>query len=739
MTLPAAEPIPAAPGDEASNGEVSPAQMQALARINALASRLERDAIRLVGQRQTIEERWLEDLRNYNGHYDDKTIQRIRSNEGSEVFVNITRPKSHTAESRLSDMLFPTDDKNWAISPTPVPTLQADLDNHDVLNGPDGQPIKLQDGQSATMADAVRVKMADAKRRSALMSDEIEDQLDEADYQIKARQVIHDGVVVGTGILKGPIVVGRVRQRWKKLEPKGLAEHVKSIWNRVRGAEAVYVLDTVVDNRPAVERVDPWNFFPDMAAAELKDCRFIFERRYLNVRDILRMREDPYYIRANLDRVLAMNPRQTHLSRHPTNEKRESAYNSDGETVQQVENEQYEVWEYHGPITPEDLSACGCSETDDDGGRAKELSGCVVFCGGIVMKAYVNPLETGEHPYSVFNYERDESCVFGYGVPFRARNGQRVLNAAWRALMDNTALSNGPQIIVNKSLVAPETGDYRLTPRKTWVLTDRNRNVNECFGLFDIPNHQAELQAIIELALRFVDQETNLPLITQGEAGPQVTKTAAGMTLLMNSANAITRATVKNWDDGITTPLIKRFYDWNMQNSPRADIKGDFEVDARGSSVLLSKEVQAQNLMSLAAQFAPSPIFGPMTKAAELYRKTVQAMHIAADDIVKTDQDIQADQQRQQQAAQGQSQDPRVAVEQMRQQGQAQMSALQHQQRMDEMRQEERLELIRMAHERNMSMDELRGQLAQTQLEIHGKRQEIADETRVKVALGSGI
>lgn len=689
--------------------------------LDVLAQKHATEVSRLVGQRQSIEDRWLEDLRNYNGVYDEKTLSRIRANEGSELFVNITRSKSRVAESRLSDMLFPTDDTNWALKPTPVPDITMSMG--------DQRPMP---GKEETFADLAQKIMAEAKKRGQAMTLEIEDQLTEASYSMKCREVIHDAVVVGTGVIKGPIVFGRTRKAWKREQgPNGQSAHV---------------LKVQTDKRPGVHRVDPWNFFPEMSVAQMKQCSKVYERIYQTTQDMLKLAKDPFYIRENVLRAIKAGPKQSQVTRNPINEKRDTGYNNDGDTAQQEDGTQYEVWEFHGPISLSDLKACGCSEITEDDDPTNEVMGCVVFCNGIVIKAYLNPLETGELPYSVFCYERDESCIFGYGVPYRLRNAQRVVNAAWRTLMDNTGLSSGPQVVINRALVQPSDGDYRLKPRKVWELTDRTHKVHDVMATFDIPSHQPELKAIIEMAMSFADTESGIPLIAQGDQAPAMTKTFQGMALLMNSANLVTRSTVKNFDDGVTSEVIGRFYDWNMQNNPKEEIKGDYEVDARGSSVLLTKEIQAQNLMALATGFATHPIFGPMTKAPVLYRRLVQSMQVSEADIVLTDQEMQA----QAEANQGGGAPPEIQVEQMRQSFEIkqaenkykqaqQLEVIRHQNRMQEYKLDQQMEMLRMVRDEKMSVEQMKARMQEVGMKIQGDRQKIADETRVKLEFGSGI
>jgi hypothetical protein len=42
----------------------------------------------------------------------------------------------------------------------------------------------------------------------------------------------------------------------------------------------------------------------------------------------------------------------------------------------------------------------------------------------------------------MFRWERVDLSPFGVGVPYLMRYAQRTLNAAWRAMLDNMALSS---------------------------------------------------------------------------------------------------------------------------------------------------------------------------------------------------------------------------------------------------------------------------------------------------------
>ena len=186
----------------------------------------------------------------------------------------------------------------------------------------------------------------------------------------------------------------------------------------------------------------------------------------------------------------------------------------------------------------------------------------------------------------------------------------------------------------------------------------------------------------------------------------------------------------------MTTPNIRRIYSWNMQFAKDESVKGDYNVDARGSSVLLVREVQSQNLMALALQFGGHPIFGPMTKHADLYRKLVQANMIKADEVVKTDDEIRAEQQQAQQQPAAQSPDAiraSVAAGKMNADQQMLEMKLAHEKDMAQIKKE--IEMLKTAAQMNINLDQTDAQAQK----IRSDERLAAAEFGMKTRMGSGI
>ena len=70
-------------------------ELEIAERLHTFAARLNRLASEQVAKRNQIEQRWLEDIRQYHGEYDVQEQALLSKQKGSEVFVNITRNKTN--------------------------------------------------------------------------------------------------------------------------------------------------------------------------------------------------------------------------------------------------------------------------------------------------------------------------------------------------------------------------------------------------------------------------------------------------------------------------------------------------------------------------------------------------------------------------------------------------------------------------------------------------------------------
>ena len=692
-----------------------------------------------------VDKRWLEDEDQYNAkdNIAKQASQMMTSVEQgypvttqgskphrSTVYIGLTRQKTNAAEARLADILLPTDDRNWGIQPTPKPDVMgASRDNRMAADRDTGQPMLNPETQEPlSMKDIARAAMQVAREKAKAMQTEMDDQLVECDYNSEVRKMLHNAARLGTGVLKGPVVTSRTRKAWQP-------------YKDMQGNQ-IHQIEIVQEMSPASFSVDPRNCWPDPGCGDnVHAGKGLYERERITVRQVRDLAKQPGFMKDQLRKVLEEGPKKSATFQELKDEDQRD-----------LARDTYEMWTYWGEVDYEDLEAAGVNVGDKD--ELRTMSACVVMINSTIVKAYVNPLDGGDIPYDFFVWEKVSDSVWGYGIPYLMRAQQRVLNAAWRQMMDNAGVSSGPQIIVKAGSIQPADKQWQLSARKIWWATDDVDDVRKAFTAVEFNSYQGELANIIKMAMELADQETGVPMITQGEKGA-APDTVGGMQLLMNSANVVLRRIVKQFDDMVTKPHIRRYYDYNMLYNENEEIKGDFTIDARGSSALLVRDIQNQAFLNLLAAGA-NPIYGVYLDTQKLFEKALQAQHIDPAEVFKSEEEIEKIKEQQQQP-QAQQADPRIEAAKIRAetdiakvqaQNEGDMAELQtreklaqlsYQQRMEELAMQREIEMLKMANVQNLTLEQIKAKLADTAMRERGKKEIYAAEQNLKMTTGSGI
>ncbi len=101
--------------------------------LEVFGQRLKNDLQTQLNERRPIEQRWVKNMRQYKSMYEDAKKKAAEKDDKSTVFVGYTRSKTDSWVAQMTDMLFPADDKNYGISPTPVPDLEKHLNKTRIL------------------------------------------------------------------------------------------------------------------------------------------------------------------------------------------------------------------------------------------------------------------------------------------------------------------------------------------------------------------------------------------------------------------------------------------------------------------------------------------------------------------------------------------------------------------------------------------------------------------------------
>jgi len=540
---------------------------------------------------------------------------------------NKTRSKTRIASARIGDMLFPTNSPNWGLRPTPdpevsIPALQAE---YEAMMAKIPPP---QEGQPAPEPPPIDEQLLASKvavRACRKMSRKIKDTLSESQYAKIGRAVINDGCKLGTGIIKGPYVRNRIKRKYDTVETEGTS---------------VEVLSATVEKQPAVARVSPWMFFPQRARC-IEECEHAFELHLFTKTQLQKMVMTHGFDRKVTADLIKAGPTRGTVDGMLA---QRAAITGDGGQATHYE-QCWATWEYHGPIGIEVLQASGLMPEGEEN-PLLSFYGEVWFINGEVVRINLSPLEAdSELPYQVWCYEEDETSVFGFGVPFIMRDDQVVIDMMWDAMTHNAAVSAGPQIAILKGVVTPADGSFHIRGPKLWYVNDEDMHIQNAIQTMVIPSTVNTNMPLYQQAKQNADENTNLPMLAGGGEAQQVGQQMDGKAAVMNQQNIVQRAAAHSWDDNITGRLLPRLYDWFMQHDDDPAIKGDFEVEVRGASYLLVKEVQAQHAQMLIQMAAQDPTMAGMLQMEELYRVYLGFMDIPTAQLIKSSEEIERDQQ----------------------------------------------------------------------------------------------
>lgn len=563
----------------------------------------------------------------------------------SSAFIRLTSRYVDAGTAKIADILLAVDDKSFAITPMPIPSLTKLADSkaliinddgtikmRDIKDGeavapspllaPAGTPYALPPVSTApvstatsqnqppspsspdgsgpnlapppnsmpptspqqtpmTLGDWANEQLDDMADSASRAETRIYEWLLDCNYPKEARMMLHDAARLGTGIIKGPVPGYKTEMVYKAEDDKGGKLTIKR------------------SITPIAKRINPWDFFPDGSCGEdIHSGNGVFERDYMTIKQIQELKSQSGYLASQIDKVLAEGPKKIY---------------SDGKKPDEVTGkEKYEIWYCYCTLTKDDMVATNAIGLDGLPKNQEQIYAIVTLVNSIVIKADINPLDSGKYPYHIMPWSRRAGSWAGCGIAEQIEMPQRMANAANRSMLNNAGRAAGSQIILNRGAVIPGDGNYVLTPDKIWYLNSESGidDVRKAFAAVEFPNQQAMLMNIIEFAFKLAEEACNIPLITQGISSTQTPDTFGATNIQNENANILLRSIGYIHDDYINNPLITAFYEWLLldEDIPN-DEKQQFKVHAHGSSALVERAIQLQTIQQI-GEMVLNPAFG---------------------------------------------------------------------------------------------------------------------------------
>jgi len=542
----------------------------------------------------------------------------------STAFVRLTARYVDMGSAKIAEITDSIDDKIFSIKPTPVPTLTGAVDDktpltedgtgkqvfRPVLEGETPtQPVPAHGMVPATVGDHAKAIMDQAGLCAEKAETRIFDWMVEAAYPAQKRKLIFEAARLGAGVLKTPYpdfktAVKRVN---KKLQ-----------WDK-----------KLV---PGMRSISLWNFYPAPGCGEdihdgdyTFECDKITEKKLNALKDQKLANGTPIYIASQIDKVIAEGP--------------DKCITKDGGR-KKTHKKQFVIWYYTGKLGRKEMKALNAVGVDELPDELVEVNAIVTMVNDSPIRATLNPLESGGFPYRVLNWSRRDGSWAGVGVGEQLFMPQSGVNAATRALLNHSGLASGLQILMDRAQIKPADGDWVLTPNKIWELlagatTDDMRKI---FQVFEFPNIIPQLMQVIDYHFKLAEEATNIPLVTQGQAGDNAPETFGQANLQNNNAHTLLRAVANSLADDVEEPAIRDLYEWLLlDDDVPEEEKGDFQINAKGSVVLVEQAIQEQVFAQM-LPLAKDPAYGWNPK--KIASRFLKAKRIDPGDVEYTDAEL---------------------------------------------------------------------------------------------------
>jgi hypothetical protein len=669
------------------------------------------------------------------------TTNNKQPNDGtrSNAFVRLTSRYVDAGAAKLGEILLPIDDKAFSFGPTPVPDLIKAKEDTTQVQLPDGTPA-MRDARPEEMAamqpegaapgaqpgapvpgvpltvkdlaeEAVKIATTKAEKAEK----RVYDWMVESRYPMQMRKVIFDAARIGVGVVKGPYPDEKRTQAIMRV-PGGVELQIKKVI------------------RPCIKWVSPWNIYPDPACGEdIQDGDGVFEKDSISERQLRKLKALPGYIARAIDQVIAEGPEKCNVDGSDTSDRKNK--------------HQYTIWYYHGTLKREDMEALQAEGMQTTKPDQTEIYALVTMVNDTPIRASVNVLDSGKHPYHAIPWKRRPGQWAGVGIGEQVDLPQRMINSATRAGLNNAGKSAGSIIVVDRTQVIPADGNWVIGggDKVFYTAPDSTmEDVRKAFATFQIPNMTPQLMQWVEYALRLAEESTSIPLISQGQTGPTSPDTYGQAQLQNNNANQLLRDIGYQFDDYGTEPIVTMYYEWLLMDPEvPEDEKGDFEINAHGSIALVERAIQDQTILQMGGMVL-NPAFG--ASPARWFEQLAKSKRLDPRDFQLTDEEKQA------MASKPPPEAPAVTAARVRAQSaekiasgsqqvdQARAKAdidrdtafvqaetartdNEHQARMAELAVKERLAMLDYANKRDLTLAEVKAQLAESAAKINLQRE----------------
>lgn len=286
----------------------------------------------------------------------------------------------------------------------------------------------------------------------------------------------------------------------------------------------------------------------------------------------------------------------------------------------------------------------GFSEMSESDGREKE---CLVVVANNVVVRFV-PMESARQSRKFYyvKWEDDLDHDAGVGIADNGYQTQEILNGAFNAYQDNKRLAGDVQGFFNP-LHFKDDDSMSIEPGKFRPVDGAAvKNIQDAVLQLQFADTSTAYLELIRLTQELLDDETHIPKMAQGAAGPVTPNTAYEASQMLERSGKYIASVITNYDNGWTHPITSDFFEYNMMDPTSPTGKGNFVAIAKGFTSFQDKVVRVQKLMQVLNMALSSESMESMVRVMKLVEEVLKANDIDPDEILYTDEEYQQNQMR---------------------------------------------------------------------------------------------
>lgn len=586
--------------------------------------------------------RLIEALRAFNGEYSPDKLAEIQKFGGSEIYARIIAMKCRGSSSLLRDVYL-TSDRPWSIDPPADPDVPAgivekigqliNLEVEGIAQG-GGQPpdpAMIRDRFAQLMEAARGAETKAARKRAKLAQKKIDELLEAGGFYKALAEFIVDLPLFPFACIKGPTVKIMPTVKWENGRPVSKTEP-RMVWSRV----------------------SPFDLWFTPGVADIEDA-CVVERSRVTRADLNDLLDIPGYNAAQIRAALAAYGSSGLVETTDGNESERAVYEN-RESPQQNTSSMIDMLTYTGNIQGLHLLRYGMNPADiPDPVRDYMVEAFIV--GRYVIKVQLSPSPRKRHAYYITSFEKVPGTPIGNALPDILADIAEASNASLRNLLNNMAISSGPQVVIRDDMTTAGQNSDDLYPWKRWhVQGDMIGASGQQLKPVDFFQPQSNAQELLAIYQRFgeiADELSAIPRHMSGaNPGSGAGRTASGLAMLMGNASKILQTVAANIDRDVMDPLLLNLYDMIMLTDETGILNGDENIRVMGVNVAQQRETQRQRqleFLQITANPMDTQIIGIQGRA-KILRSISSEIGLDGEGIVPPDDQLAASIQQAQQS-----------------------------------------------------------------------------------------